>query len=200
MSVAKLAVIVAFEKRSHGVVLDGESINGGLGGLDIPPKEVLKAIFVYALSRSTTLHTTQASTLEREFPKVDQSGLVGTDRLKPMDHGQELVILLPQVGYDDHIPVLVLLAVLWKGRGLGCSGEKGRGKGLVLVMVHRPAHIAEEVLCLLLPLLAKQIIHIGRESVDDFHPHILAVFQNIAVCGHVIKVLRGSKLGDKFSR
>ena len=52
---------------------------------------------------------------------------------------------------------------------------------------------------LLLPLLGKQIIHVGRQAPHHLHSQVKTVLLHIAVGGHIVEMLGGGDLRGKLA-
>ncbi len=196
MAVAELPVIVHLEAAAHAVVPEGESVDDGVGVLDVLPEEGVKAVLLDAAAIGGAAEAAQAAALEGEVRQVHKAGLVGIEGAEILDHGPEAGILFLQVAHDDGVEAL-RLHVRAQGLDIGRTGRRSHGGGrrLIQLVFHTVDRIAEEILRLPAALLRQQVLHIGGKAVDDAHTHIPAVLLQIAVGGDVKEVLGGGQLG-----
>ena len=199
VTVAELPVVIHLEQRTHGVILDIEGVDDGIGGLDLLPEEFIKTVGVNALAVHRAVEAAQAAPLEGKLRQMDHPGLQRQNGAEPFHHGAQTAVPGRQVGHDDHVAPLLLH---------GC-GNGGRNRlvycGLSEIhladpLLHAPAEMLPECLRLLLSLLRGQIFHIGRQTADVLQPQIPAVVLNVAVGGGVIKMFGGGQLGAPLPR
>ena len=77
-----------------------------------------------------------------------------------------------------------------------CAVCPGRPSGLCrpVILLYLKHDLFQPVLRLPLPALAEQILHIRRQAADKTHPQIPAVFLDIPMGRHIVKMLGSGKL------
>lgn len=147
------------------MVGDGEGIDKGIGVLNPGAQKFVKTILVDAFSGHRAAETAQTAAVKGKITQVDHPAFKGQRGAEIGDHIPQVFIPGGAVGDNDHV-----FGVAFGGGGqhrlidrllpLGCSG----GRCDEQTVLTGEQQMVKKVPGLLLPLLGKQIIHVGRQA------------------------------------